>query len=168
MNIKNLYSQGTDLLSKGQDLPLLLLRVILAYTFFGPAMLKLADISATADFFTYLGIPFPTLNAYMAASTEILGAVLLTLGLLTRFISLPLLVIMFVAIATVHGVNGFHAIVPDVSWEDAYVNGEAVKGTLVILQNGYEFVLYYIAMLLVLVTKGAGRFSLDHLFFHKS
>jgi putative oxidoreductase len=168
MNIRNVYSQGTDLLSKAKDAPLLLLRLILAYTFFGPAMLKLSDISATADFFAYLGIPLPTLNAYMAASTEMLGAVLLTLGLLTRFISLPLLMIMFVAIATVHGANGFHAIVPDISWEDAFVNGEAVKGTLVILQNGYEFVLYYIAMLLVLVTNGAGRLSLDHLIFHKS
>ncbi len=168
MSIKDLYSQGTNLLSKAQDLPLLLLRVILAYTFFGPAMEKLKDIEATSQFFEYLGIPLPMLNAYMAAGTELLGAVLLLLGLITRFISIPLLVIMFVAIATLHGANGFHAIVPDISWDDAYVNGEAVKGTLVILQNGYEFVLYYISMLFVLVTKGAGRLSLDHLFFHKS
>jgi len=168
MNIKDLYSQGTDLLSKAQDAPLLLLRVVLAYTFFTPAMLKFSDIAATAQFFEYLGIPLPTLNAYMAASTEMLGAVLLTLGLMTRFISMPLLVIMFVAIGTVHGVNGFHAIVPDLSWDNAYVNGELVKGTLVVLQNGYEFVLYYIAMLLVLLTKGAGRFSLDYLIFHKT
>ena len=168
MNVKELYSLGTQTLTKAEDLPLLFLRIILAYTFFGPAVQKLSDITATAQFFEYLGIPFPTLNAYMASTTEMLGAVLLTLGLLTRFISLPLLVVMFVAIATVHGANGFHAIVPDISWEDAFVNGEAVKGTLVILQNGYEFVLYYIAMLLVLVTKGAGRFSLDFLIFHKS
>ena len=167
MKIRELYSQGTDLLSKGQDLPLLLVRIILAYTFIGPAILKLSDISATAQFFEYLGIPLPTLNAYMAAGTELVGAVLLTLGLMTRFISLPLLVIMFVAIATVHGVNGFNVITPDISWDDAYVNGELVKGTLVVLQNGYELVLYYIAMLLVLVTKGAGRFSLDFLIFRK-
>ena len=168
MNIKELYTKGTDLLTKAEDLPLLFLRAILAYTFFGPALLKLQDIEGTAEYFEYLNIPLPTLNAYMSAGTEMVGAVLLALGLLTRFISLPLLMVMFVAIATVHGANGFHAIVPDVSWQDAYVNGEEVKGALVILQNGYEFVLYYIAMLLVLVTKGAGRLSLDYFFFRKN
>ena len=49
-----------------------------------------------------MSIPFPLVNAYMAATTEILGVVLLILGLFTRLISIPLIVVMIVAIATVH------------------------------------------------------------------
>lgn len=170
MSINELYEKSTGFLGKAEDVPLLFLRVILAYTFYGPAMAKWSNIEATAGFFEYLGIPFATFNAYVAAGTELVGAILLGLGLLTRFISIPLLVIMLVAIATVHGANGFHVIMPGdaFSWENPFINGELVKGTVVVLQNGYEMVMYYIAMLMVLVTKGAGRLSLDHLVFKKT
>ncbi len=165
MCIKDIYKEFTRLSEYTKSVGLLGLRLILAYTFFAPAMLKWADIGAVAQWFEYMGVPFPTLNAYMAASTEIAGVVLLTLGLLTRFISIPLLVIMFVAIATVHGQNGFAFVNEAVSFTDAYVNGTKVDGTLIQLQNGYELVLYYILMLVVLVGNGAGKFSLDRLLF---
>lgn len=170
MQIKVLYEKGSKLLSKTDDISLLLLRIILVYTFYGPATAKFSNIEATAGFFAYLKIPLPLLNAYLAAGTELLGAVLLALGLFTRFISIPLLFVMIVAIATVHGANGFHVIMPGdaYTWENPYINGEAVKGTVVVLQNGYEMVLYYMAMLMVLMSKGAGRLSLDHLLFKKS
>lgn len=169
MQIKELYDKGTKLLSKTDDIALLLLRIILVYTFYNPAMRKWSDIESTAGFFASLGIPLPTLSAYMAAGTELIGAILLAVGLLTRFISIPLLFVMIVAIATVHGANGFHVIMPGdaYTWENPYINGEAVKGTVVILQNGYEMVMYYMAMLMVLISKGAGRLSLDHLLFRK-
>jgi len=146
-----------------QSVALLLIRFILAYTFFAPAMMKWADIGATASWFEYMGIPLPTLNAYMAASTEMAGVVLLTLGLFSRLISIPLLVTMFVAIATVHGTNGYNVIHETLQWTDAYINGEEVLGTVVFLQNGYENVLNYIAMLLVIVSFGPGKLSLDQL-----
>ncbi len=168
MQVKELYENVIAIFEKGRDLPLLLLRGILAYTFFGPALSKLSDIDATANFFSHLGIPFPVLNAYLAAGTESLGVVLLTLGLMTRFISIGLLMVMIVAIATVHGANGFHFIVPGSGWEDPFVNGEPVKGTVVLLQNGYELVMYYSAMLLVLISQGAGRVSLDQLLFKRA
>ena len=167
MCVKELYEKGTNLLNKLEDIPLLLLRVILAYTFYGPAMAKFSGIENTAGFFEHLGIPFPLLSAYMAAGIELLGAGLLILGLMTRLISIPLLVIMFVAIATVHGVNGFYVILPDSGWSNPFINGEAVSGTVVVLQNGYEMVMYYSAMLMVLATKGAGRLSLDAILFKK-
>lgn len=165
MCIKDVYKEFAHLSEYTRSAGLLFLRLILAYTFFAPAMLKWADIGAVAQWFDSMGIPFPTLNAYMAASTEIAGVVLLTLGLLTRFISIPLIVIMFVAIATVHGQNGFAFVNEAVSFTDAYVNAELVKGTLIQLQNGYELVLYYILMLFVLLGNGAGKFSLDRLIF---
>ncbi len=167
MCVKETYEKVSTLFEKGVDIPLLFLRVILAYTFFSPAMSKFSAIEQTAGFFEYLGIPLPLLNAYLVASTELVGAVFLALGLLTRVISVPLMIILFVAIATVHGANGFHVISPGSEWSDPYINGEAIKGTVVILQNGYEMVMYYIAMLMVLATQGSGRLSLDYLFFKK-
>ncbi len=127
------------LLNKGQDLTLLFLRLILAYGFYSPAMHKWDDISAVATWFESIGIPLPTLNAYMAASTELLGVVLLSLGLFTRLISVPLIIVMVVAITSVHLGNGFSA-------------GD----------NGFEIPLYYMLMLFALATHGGGKFSVDH------
>ena len=130
------------LLGKGQDLSLLFLRLILAYGFYTPAMTKWEDIGAVATWFGEdLGIPFPLLNAYMAASTETAGVVLLVLGLGVRFIALPLMVVMVVAIATVHFANGFSS-----------------------GNSGFEIPLYYLLMLLTLATHGGGKFGLDYLF----
>ncbi len=168
MCVKETYEKAMSKFEKLEDIPLLFLRVILAYTFYSPAMTKFSAIEQTASFFEYLGIPLPLFNAYLAAGTELLGAILLTLGLLTRLVSVPLLIILIVAIATVHGANGFNVILPGSEWNDPYVNGVVVKGTVVVLQNGYEMVMYYMAMLMILATKGAGRLSLDHLFFKRA
>ena len=145
-----------------QSVALLSVRFILAYTFFAPAVMKWSDMAATAGWFESMGIPLPTLNAYMAASTEMAGVVLLTLGLFSRLISIPLLVTMVVAIITVHGSNGYHVISESQQWTDAYINGEQVSGTVAFLQNGYENILNYMAMLLVIVGFGPGKISVDY------
>ena len=137
-----LYPLTKNILSHGQSLSLLLARLAVAYGFYDPAMQKWSDIGSVATWFDSMGIPFPTLNAYMAASTEIVGVVLLTLGLFTRLISLPLMVIMVVAITTVHLSHGFSA-------------GD----------NGFEIPLYYMLFLALFASFGAGKFSLDHLLF---
>lgn len=128
----------TPLFEKLQDLSLLFLRLILAYGFYGPAMQKWDDITAVAEWFGSMGFPLPALNAYLAASTELAGVVLLTLGLFTRLISIPLIVVMVVAITTVHLGNGFSS-------------GD----------NGFEIPLYYMLMLFALVAFGSGKFSVD-------
>ena len=130
----------SERLSGLKDIPLLLIRLVLAFGFWTPAIMKWGNINGIAEWFGSLGIPFPTLNAYLAASTEMAGVILLTLGLATRFISIPLIITMLVAIFTVHMGNGFEA-----------------------GNNGFEIPLYYILMLLVLMTNGAGKISLDHL-----
>lgn len=129
-------------LNKLQEVPLFFIRIILTYGFYTPAMMKLKDINAIAEWFESIHIPFPMLNAYLATGTEVLGVILLTLGLFSRYISIPLLITMIVAIATVHWKNGFEA-------------GE----------NGFEIPLYYIIMLFTLITYGSGKISLDHLLF---
>ena len=142
--LNNIYQLSKNVLQNLQSLALLLARLTVAYGFLEPALSKWKDIGAIAEWFGSMGIPLPTLNAYMAATTEIVGVVLLTLGLFTRLISLPMMVIMVVAVMTVHLANGFSA------------------GS-----NGFEIPLYYFLFLLIFVAFGAGKFSLDYLFFEK-
>ena len=80
--LHKLYSEIARLLSYLQSIALFLARLAVAYGFYEQAMMKWSDIGAVSDWFGSMGIPFPTLNAYMAATTEITGVVLLTLGLL--------------------------------------------------------------------------------------
>ncbi|OQX50085.1 MAG: DoxX family protein [Epsilonproteobacteria bacterium 4484_20] len=140
--LKTIYPFTENILSYGQSLSLLLARLAVAYGFYDPAMQKWSDIGAIATWFGTMGIPFPALNAYMAATTELLGVILLTLGLFTRLISIPLIVVMIVAITTVHLAHGFSA-------------GD----------NGFEIPLYYMLFLSIFASFGAGKFSLDHLLF---
>ena len=140
--LKRIYPITKNILSNGQSVSLFLARLAVAYGFYEPAMQKWSDITSVAGWFDSIGIPFPTLNAYMAASTEILGVVLLTLGLFTRLISIPLIIIMIVAIATVHLSHGFSA-------------GD----------NSFEIPLYYMLFLALFASLGAGKLSLDYLLF---
>lgn len=134
-----MYLNLTTKLSNLQDIPLFLIRLILAYGFYGPAMMKLNDVTAIAEWFTNIGIPAPTLNAYLATYTELFGAILLALGLATRFITIPLIITLLVAIKTVHWENGFNA-----------------------SDNGYEIPVYYMIMLITLFFAGAGKISADY------
>lgn len=142
MGFQQKYLFVSHLGEQCKSLSLLFARLAVAYGFYEPAMNKWSDMASVASWFETLGIPFPTLNAYMAASTEILGVLLLTLGLFTRVISLPLIIIMIVAITTVHLPNGFSA-------------GE----------NGFEIPLYYMLFLFIFFAQGAGKISLDRIIF---
>ncbi|MEQ2354877.1 HvfX family Cu-binding RiPP maturation protein [Pseudoalteromonas piscicida] len=59
-----------------------------------------------------LGLPFPDLLAFLAAWTEFLGGWLILLGLLTRLVSIPLMVTMVVAATTVHLEHGWFSVTP--------------------------------------------------------
>ncbi|MEZ7205128.1 DoxX family protein [Pseudoalteromonas sp. DY56-GL79] len=59
-----------------------------------------------------LGLPFPDLLAFLAAWTEFLGGWLILLGLLTRLVSIPLMVTMVVAATTVHSEHGWFSVTP--------------------------------------------------------
>ena len=145
MKVLELYYKGVKNIEKLKDIPLLLIRLVLAYGFYVPAKMKWSDINSIIDWFKTSHVPAPALNAYMAATTEAAGVVLLVLGLGTRIISIPLTVVMLVAIKTVHWNNGFDA-------------GE----------NGFEIPLYYLIMLLLLLIYGPGRISLDNLIGRKA
>lgn len=139
MKITQKYAAAVESIEKLKFLPLLMIRIVLAYGFYGPATMKWKDINSIADWFGSIGIPAPHLNAYLAAGTEALGVVLLVLGLGTRLIAIPLMITMLVAIKSVHWVNGFEA-----------------------GNNGFEIPLYYIILLLTLFVFGPGKLSLDN------
>src|SRR5262249_60246368 len=58
---------------------------------------KLMNFGKTTEFFTSLNLPFPALNAALAGTTEMLGGVLLLIGLASRLTSIPLIIVMIVA-----------------------------------------------------------------------
>jgi putative oxidoreductase len=138
------YKLVVTYLAKLKDVHLLAVRLILAYGFYNPAIMKWQNINSIAEWFGEMGIPLPALNAYMAATTEMAGVVLLTLGLASRIISIPLVFVMIVAIVTVHLGNGFEA-----------------------GNNGFEIPVYYILLLLVILIYGAGKISLDNIIKNK-
>ena len=123
----------------------------------------------------------------MGELTELLGGWLILFGLLTRLMSLPLMITMVVAATTAHWDAGWHALPESkltVPWEwrmDLIEQGGERKaaaksllqrhgnygwlteaGSITILKNGIEFAATYFVMLMVLFFYGGGRyFSLD-------
>jgi len=76
----------------------LLLRLMAGSVFFWEGILKLVYTNQGVGRFTKLGIPFPVFSAHFVAGLEIVGGVLLLLGLLARAIAVPFIVEMVVAI----------------------------------------------------------------------
>ena len=168
----------------------LLLRLYLAPVFWTAGTHKLADMDATVAWFGNpdwgLGLPFPQVLAWLAALTEAGGAVLLVLGFAVRWISVPLIVTMLVAMVTVHGEFGWQAIAdPSAAFAnervlDASEKLERARAILqkhgnydwltdnrsfAIVNNGIEFAATYLVMLVALFFSGAGRWlSLDYWF----
>ncbi|HDY83875.1 MAG TPA: DoxX family protein [Halieaceae bacterium] len=159
----------------------LAMRLYLVPVFWMAGTQKIAGIENTIEWFGNpdwgLGLPFPSLLAHLAAYTEAIGALLLLLGLATRWISVPLIITLLVAIFTVHWGNGWAAIADSSAQEVAVRLGTAreilqehgnytwltEKGSFVILNNGIEFGVTYLVMLLSLLFTGGGRFtSIDY------
>lgn len=175
--MKNLYLKFTEYVSYLVDLPLLLVRILLAYAFFGPAKAKWSNMSDIISWFEYLNIPLPKFNAYLSATTEMTGVFLLLLGLGTRLISIPLIIVLLVAIFTVHIGNGWLAIADssapgveqrlnkakDILQQYGNYDWLTEAGNFVILNNGIEFPAMYILFLMVLLTMGPGKISIDYL-----
>ncbi|USA54516.1 DoxX family protein [Acinetobacter sp. C32I] len=182
------YENICSALKHTDGIAALALRCYLVPIFWMAGTNKLMHFQDTVEWFGNsdwgLGLPFPHIMAALATSTELAGAVLLMFGLLTRWISIPLIITMLVAIVTVHLPNGWQAIAdPNAPFANAQVLASAEKleaargilenygnydwltsnGSFVILNNGIEFAVTYLVMLLALIVLGGGRyFSLDY------
>jgi uncharacterized membrane protein YphA (DoxX/SURF4 family) len=140
---------------------------------------KFANFEQTAAWFGNpdwgLGLPLPPLMVFLAASTDVLGALLLLVGFAVRWISLPLMFTMLVAIFKAHWDNGWLAIATGsglfaTEWTMGAIERldkarELLKqhgdyawltshGDFVVLNNGIEFAATYLVMLLALFFLG--------------
>jgi uncharacterized membrane protein YphA (DoxX/SURF4 family) len=157
----------------------LAMRLYLVPIFWMAGTKKLADMDSTIAWFGNpdwgLGLPMPELMAWAAALTEAGGAILLLIGLATRWISIPLMITMVVAAVTVHWQHGWAAIAETPESAERLAAATSLlqqhgnydwlsgSGEFVILNNGIEFAATYFIMLLALFFIGAGKyFSVDY------
>ena len=82
-------------------MPPLLMRLFIGYFFFETGWAKLHNLDTFTQRFMEWGIPHPAFNAALSAYTECIGGGLIVVGLLTRLVSIPLIINMVVAILTV-------------------------------------------------------------------
>ena len=98
-------------------------------------------ISGFAKMLEQLGVKPARPMAILAGLAEFVGGILVMLGFLTPVAALALIVVMIVAVITVHLRNGF-----------------------LVTNGGYEFNLALAGMALTLLIAGAGAYSLDGAF----
>ena len=123
---------------------LLVIRLFWGWQFFLTGKGKLMDLSKPTQYFESLGIPLSHASAIVAACTECFGGLLLLIGLATRLISIPLMILLAVAYCTAD-IDRVRAIFSD---PDKFVTAD-------------EF-LFLFAVVVVFVC-GPGAFSVDAL-----
>lgn len=184
----DMYTKTKVVARQCDGVPPLLLRLYLAPVLLQAGWQKYLYFQETVAWFGVDGLhlPLPWLMALLATSTELIGGLLILLGLATRLAALPLAITMLVAIFTVHAEHGWLAIADSQSWlaNGTLLHNESVlaaaeklqraqsilqehgnyewltsSGNLVILNNGAEFAATYLLMLLMLLVSGGGRWT---------
>jgi uncharacterized membrane protein YphA (DoxX/SURF4 family) len=134
MNMNNKFEVST-----------LILRVILGISFFIHGLTKFQDgIGNTVGWFDSIGLPGGL--AYVVAVIELVGGLLLIIGLGTRIVSALLFFVMLGAMIKVKLAVGFLG------------NGQMA---------GYELDLAFLAMAVVIAINGSKMFAVDQLIFNK-
>jgi len=130
------------------------LRMIVGYGFMEHGYAKLArGPEHFADILLALGMPLPSLLSWATIIVELAGGAAILLGLFIPLASVPMIVVLLVAIFTVHLPNGFSSIkLQSVTAAGAHFG-----------QPGYETDLLYVAVLIALVLSGPGPFAVDGL-----
>lgn len=177
--IISFYDRMVTRCCKADFIALLAIRLYLLPVIWEGAHSKVVGFSGTVSWFATstaeggLGLPFPWLMALLATGTEVVGLVCIALGLFTRIIAIPMIVLMSVASSMVHWSHGWLAIASKgmessirmdafLQWLIANFPGRynyiTELGDPVILNNGMEFSTTYFVMLLVLLFWGGGRY----------
>ncbi|SIR72715.1 putative oxidoreductase [Haladaptatus litoreus] len=112
---------------------------------FGIGPKSTGSIAGFAGFLAQLGVPAPELFAWVVGLVELVGGILLLVGLFTRYVAVLIAVDMAVATLLVHLPNGF-----------AVVNNGP---------TGYEYTLTLTLIAISLVFSGPGALSLEHALF---
>ncbi|MGH8491534.1 MAG: HvfX family Cu-binding RiPP maturation protein [Moraxellaceae bacterium] len=140
----------------GSFLPGLFLRGILAFEYLQSGWEKYRGDNWFGDIQSQFPFPFNVIPVdiswFIATWFELVGGVLLVLGLGTRYVAATLLVLTFVAAYAVHFPMEWH------SFSDFWM-GYAVSDDG---YGNYKLPLLFFIMFLALVGYGPGRLSLDH------
>ena len=137
----------------GQWAPLPL-RLVIGYGFLVHGWAKLSrGPEGFARLLEQIGAPLPEATAWVSTFVEILGGLAILAGVFVAVVSIPLIVMMLVAMFTVHLRYGFSAINTIGLTADGPQFGPP----------GIEVNLLYIACLLALILGGGGIFSIDRL-----
>jgi putative oxidoreductase len=130
------------------------IRLIVGYGFIEHGYAKLArGPDDFANILHALGMPAATLLSWATVLIELLGGLAVIVGAFIPLASVPMALVLLVAIFTVHLPNGFSSIkLQSVTAAGAHFG-----------QPGYETDLLYLAGLVALVLGGSGPFSLDRL-----
>ena len=130
------------------------LRLVIGYGFLAHGRAKLSrGPDGFAKLLEQIGAPLPVLTAWVSTFVEILGGLAILAGAFVAVVSVPLIVMMLVAMFTVHLRYGFSAI------NTIGVTADGPQFS----PPGYEVNLLYIAGLLALILAGAGSLSVDGL-----
>jgi len=139
------YKHFGKIASYAQSPFLLFVRLYWGWQFAQTGLGKLHNLPQITTYFASLNLPFPAFTAHFVAGVELIGGILLILGLLSRFTGLVLAINMMVAYWTADKV-ALQSIVSD-------------PGKFYVA-DPYTFLF---ASLMILIF-GAGLFSLDRLF----
>jgi putative oxidoreductase len=128
------------------------LRLIVGFGFIEHGYAKLLHGPETfASILHPLGVPAPHLMAWLTILTELLGGFAVLLGAFVPLFSVPMAVVLLVAMFNVHWRYGFSSI------KILAVTPAGAKFG----PPGYECDLLYLACLVALVLAGSGPFSID-------
>ncbi|HEY4378897.1 MAG TPA: DoxX family protein [Acidobacteriaceae bacterium] len=134
------------------------LRLIVGFGFLSHGLAKWSrGADAFAAVLHAIGVPVPYLAACATIATEVTVGLAVLLGAFVSLVSLPGIVLMVVAIFTVHLPYGFSSIKLM-----SFSNGRAQFGP-----PGYECDLLYIACFLALVLLGPSPWSVDSYLAHR-
>lgn len=118
-------------------------RLLLAYEFWESGLEKLRGENWFADIQDQFPFPFnvvpPEISWHISTWSELIGPIMLVLGLGTRLASVALIILTAVAWASVHAGNGYN-----------------------VCDNGFKLPLMYLVMFVPLLLSGPGKLSLDH------
>lgn len=141
----------------GEGLGPLALRLLLAVEFGASGWEKLHGQNWFADIQSSFPFPFslvpPEVSWSLATWSELLGALLLVLGLGTRFVSVSLVILTLVATYSVHWPHGWTSVSELLA--QGYDICDAEGGN-------FKLPLFYLVMFVPLLFSGAGWCSVDH------
>jgi putative oxidoreductase len=123
---------------------LLFCRLYWGWLFIASGWEKLNNISHFSHFLEIYQFPIPSVMAYFAALSELIGGLCLFVGFASRLAAIPLIITMSTAYSTVHA---------------EALHGFFQKPSLFVAEAPFNFLL----TALIILAFGPGRFSIDYM-----